>query len=504
MSGNEHIARMEAPEIPPSRSSHHEDDAEVAVVGAGPVGLTLASMLSGYGIRTTVLDKAKGPADHSRAAVVHARTLETLEPLGVVDEMVAKGVVVPHFGVRDRDRRLLAIDFEDLPTTHPYTLMLPQDETERILHETLRRHGGEVQWGREVTAATQNAEGVELKVCSATHGEGRLRARYLIGCDGANSTVREASGIPFEGATYPQSFVLADVRMSWPLPEDEVQLFFSPEGLVVVAPLPGGRHRVVATVDEASPEPSLSDVQTLLDVRGPRNPTPSIEEIVWSSRFRVHHRVASRFRDGGVFLCGDAAHVHSPAGGQGMNTGIQDAVNLAWKLALVLREQAPTSLLDSYENERRPVAQDVVSTTDRLTRLATMRSPVTRRLRNILLAGAGLFERVPRRLAFNLAEIDIAYPNGWAVEGSAAVGRWTQEDRILTSMEPAFLLIVPAGEEERATSDAAKLPELPVRVIPGTGLAQITLVRPDGYVAGRCAPGEAARLLKLFSQALET
>src|SRR5215210_1919135 len=164
----------------------------------------------------------------------------------------------------------------------------------------------------------------------------RVRARYVVGCDGGHSFVRGALGIPFQGDTYPQSFVLADVRMGWALSDDEVQLFF-PEGLVVVAPLPQGHHRVVATVDEAPAEPPLSDVQELLDARRPRARRPRVEEVVWSSRFRVQHRIAARFREGGAFLCGDAVHVHSPAGWQGMNTSIQDAANLAWKLALVVR-----------------------------------------------------------------------------------------------------------------------------------------------------------------------
>ena len=178
------------------------DEVEVAMVGAGPVGLTAATMLAGYGVRVAILDGAAGPAPHSRAAVVHARTLETLAPLGVVDEMVRGGVVVTHFGVRDRDRRLLDVPFGDLPTAHPYSLMLPQDETERLLREALRHQGGTILWEHEVTGLRQYATGAELTVRSPQGGR-RVRARYVVGCDGARSRVREAVEIPFEGDTYP-------------------------------------------------------------------------------------------------------------------------------------------------------------------------------------------------------------------------------------------------------------------------------------------------------------
>ena len=502
MSGNERIASSEAQEVAPARPAHHEGDTEVAVVGAGPAGLTAAAMLAGYGIRTAVLDCAAGPAPHSRAAVVHARTLETLEPLGIVDEVVSRGVVVPHFGIRDRDRRLLAVPFDELPTQYPYTMMLPQDETERLLRGALRHQGGEILWEHEVTGVRQDASGVDLSVRSSQGGR-RVRARFVVGCDGAHSSVREAVGIPFEGEAYPQSFMLADVRMRWHLPDDEVQLFFSPAGLVVVAPLPGGLHRIVATVDDAPPEPSLSDVQALLDARGPRAPRPRVEHVAWSSRFRVQHKLAARFREEEVFLCGDAAHVHSPAGGQGMNTGIQDAANLAWKLALLLRDQASISLLDSYERERRPVAQGVISTTDRLTRLATMRSPLARRLRNVLITIAGTAGRLPRQLAKNLSELDIAYRAGWSVDGSKTVERWaTKGYGAIQDLDPAFRLVVPQVHQEQAAADVAGFRGLPVRVIAQADLAQAALVRPDGYVAGHAAPGQHARLLGLLARVL--
>src|SRR5215212_8024556 len=470
-------------------------------VGAIPDEVKV-TMLAGYGVRVAVLDRAAGPAPHSRAAVVHARTLETLAPLGVVDEMVRGGVVVTHFGVRDRDRRLLAVPFGDLPTAHPYSLMLPQGETERLLREALRHQGGTVLWEYEVTGLRQDATGAELTVRSPQGGR-RVRARYVVGCDGARSRVREAVEIPFEGDTYPQSFVLADVRMEWGLPGDEVQLFFSPEGFVVVAPMPHGRHRVVATVEEAPPEPSLSNVQELLDARGPQAPRPRVEEVLWSSRFRVQHRIAASFREGGVFLCGDAAHVHSPAGGQGMNTGIQDAANLAWKLALAVGGLAPGSLLDSYERERRPVAKGVVSTTDRLTRLATVRSPLLRRLRNALLPLAGRAGRLPWRLAKNLSELDVAYPAGWSVDGSKRVERWAPKGQgVLSGLDPALALLVPEHQEKRAAEDAARFRTLPVRVVPRSHLGHAALLRPDGYVAGRAAPDQHAQLLELLARAL--
>lgn len=499
MNGNERIGPTE---VTPPRTEPNEDEVEVAVVGAGPAGLTTATMLSAYGIRTVVLDRAAGPARHSRAAVVHARTLETLEPIGIVDEIVRRGVIVPYFGIRDRDRRLLAVPFDELPTSYPYTLMLPQDETERLLRGALRHRGEEIHWGHEVTGVRQDAAGVDLSVRSP-QGDKHVRARFVVGCDGAHSSVREAVGIPFEGEAYPQSFVLADVRMSWHLPDDEVQLFFSPAGLVVVAPLPGGLHRIVATVDDAPPEPSLSDVQALLDARGPRALRPRVEDVVWSSRFRVQHKLAARFREEAVFLCGDAAHVHSPAGGQGMNTGIQDAANLAWKLALVLRGHAAGSLLESYESERRAVAREVVSTTHRLTRLATMRSLVTRSLRNVLISAVGRGERLPKRLATNLAEIDVSYRNGWSVDGSTTVERWApKHEGVAPDLDPALRLVVPESQQEQAIADVARFPGIPVHVVPKVGITEAVIVRPDGYVAGRGAPSDHSRLLGLLARAL--
>ncbi|MCO5999631.1 FAD-dependent oxidoreductase [Actinoallomurus rhizosphaericola] len=371
------------------------DTTEVAIVGAGPTGLALAASLTDRGKDVVLLDKAAEGANTSRAAVVHARTLEVLEPLEVSGELVERGVIVPTFTVRDRDRTLMRIDFGGLPSAHPYTLMVPQSTTEEVLLRRLRALGGDVHRGREVTAVTGDAEGATVRLADGA----TVRARYVVGADGMHSVVREQAGIGFTGDAYPQSFVLADVHLEWDLPGDEVQLFFSPDGLVVVAPLPGGRHRVVATVDDAPEHPDVADVRGLLAARGPRSAPARVHDVVWSSRFRVHHRMAGHYRAGRIFLAGDAAHVHSPAGGQGMNTGIQDAVDLARRLA--------DGAEDGYEDARRPVALDVVAMTDRMTRAATAGGPAARAVRNTLLTVAGHNAAVRRRLAMRLSELAV-------------------------------------------------------------------------------------------------
>jgi 2-polyprenyl-6-methoxyphenol hydroxylase-like FAD-dependent oxidoreductase len=367
---------------------------DVVIVGAGPVGLTLAATLASRGVGAILLDRQEQGANTSRAAVIHARTLEVLDGIGVTQTLTAQGIVVPRFTVRDRDRALLTIDFGALPTPYPYTLMLPQSDTERILTDRLAELGGRVRRPAEVAGVRQDDDGV---TATLTTGES-IRARFLVGADGMHSTVREQAGIGFTGDAYAHSFVLADVRMDWQLPGDEVMLYFAPAGLVVVAPLPGGRHRIVATLDQAPERPGLADVQALLDERGPRRAPARVREVVWSSRFRVHHRIADRYRHGRIFLAGDAAHVHSPAGGQGMNTGIQDAV----ALAAVLAEGTG---LDRYEARRRPVAADVVALTDRMTRVATLHSRPLIAARNTVLPLVGRIPAVRRGLAMNLSEL---------------------------------------------------------------------------------------------------
>src|SRR5436190_4673577 len=318
-------------------------ETNVVIVGAGPSGLALAAELHRRCVRPLLDDQQPAGANTSRAAVVHARTLEVLAPLGVSAALLEQGVKVPIFRVRDRDHALLEIDFSHIPSAYPFTLMCPQDRTERALLSCLEALGGEVQRPCTLLGFEQRADHVELEL-AMPKGTQRVRCQWLIGCDGMHSRVREQAAIAFTGAAYEQTFVLADVHMRWPLARDEVSLFLAGEGLVVVAPLPEQRFRIVATADEAPQQPTAPFVQALIDRRGPAQGACQIEELVWSSRFRVHHRLAASPRKGRVLLCGDAAHVHSPAGGQGMNTGIQDGVSLAAALAATLGDAATERL----------------------------------------------------------------------------------------------------------------------------------------------------------------
>jgi 2-polyprenyl-6-methoxyphenol hydroxylase-like FAD-dependent oxidoreductase len=372
-------------------------DTDVLVVGAGPSGLTLATSLVKKGVATTVVDAQAAGANTSRAAVVNSRTLEVLDGLDVSRRLVKEGVQAPRFTIRDGRRVLIPVDFSELPTDYAYSLMVPQATTERLLLERLTELGGSVIRPKTLVSVEQDAKGA-----TATFEDGDvIRARYVVGADGIHSTVREQAAIGFEGGVYQESFALADVRLWGEAPADEVILFWAKAGLTVVAPLPGDIFRVVAPVPDAPEEPSAQFIQQLLDERGLGAGRVIVTDVIWGSRFRIHHRVADSYRAGRLLLAGDAAHVHSPAGGQGMNLGIQDGIALADALAAVL-SGAPESRLDEYSAARRPIAQQVVEMTDRLTRLATL-PRAARPIRNVAISAVGRIPAVQRALAMRLS-----------------------------------------------------------------------------------------------------
>ncbi|BBY31857.1 FAD-dependent oxidoreductase [Mycolicibacterium sediminis] len=364
------------------------NDTDVLIVGAGPTGLTLAASLLHDGVRVTLIDRRAEGATTSRAAAVNARTLEVLGRIDVTRRLIKEGITAPRFTIRDGAAVLVPIDFSGLDTEHPYTLLIPQNVTERLLLERVRELGGDVVRDTTLLSFEEGRDGIT----ATFDGWDAIRAAYLVGADGMHSTVREQAGIGFEGSSYEHAFVLADAVLHGDepsdTPTDEVRLFWASEGLTVVAPLPDGTFRIVAPIDDAPEHPTTRFVQGLLDARGAGGVT--VTDVTWGSRFRVHHRVADTYRKGRILLAGDAAHVHSPAGGQGMNLGIQDAVALGDALTRVLRG-GPEALLDEYADARRPIAQQVIELTDRLTRLATLPRPL-RPIRNVLL---GILGRIP-------------------------------------------------------------------------------------------------------------
>jgi 2-polyprenyl-6-methoxyphenol hydroxylase-like FAD-dependent oxidoreductase len=376
---------------------------QILITGAGPAGLALAAELTRRGVKPLIIDRQAVGANTSRACVVHARTMEVLEPLGVTQDLLAEGVKVHIFRIRDRNRPLLTIDFSNIPSPYRFTLMIPQNRVEQILLQHLEGLGCNVMRPCELLRFATSAQQIEAQA-QLDGSTQSLRAQWLIGCDGMHSRVRQQSGIVFSGGEYEESFVLADVRMDWPLSRDEVTLFYSPKGLVVVAPLPDERFRIVATVDEAPEVPSLDFMQEVIDARGPTTNPGRIRDVAWSSRFHIHHRVAQSPRKGRVLLCGDAAHVHSPAGGQGMNTGIQDSVSLAEALTGTLAD-GDEARLDAWAAQRHRVARDVVALTDRMTRVATMKSPTGKALRNVAVMFAGHLPPVRAAVARTLAEL---------------------------------------------------------------------------------------------------
>jgi 2-polyprenyl-6-methoxyphenol hydroxylase-like FAD-dependent oxidoreductase len=374
---------------PPGRTEpSDESSTSVLIVGAGPTGLTAAVRLAQLGIPHLILDAATGPTQTSKAALVHASTLELLAELGAADELVAAGRRMRRIVMVDGERTLARVDLNHIPSRYPFALGVPQSITEDILLRRLANLGGAVRREHRVEAVLKAGEGYRVTGTREMAGSSApfaIDARYVVGADGSHSAVRSAIGFEFPGETYPAQFVLADVELgSQPFADDEATISMSQRGVTVIGRLPSGNYRIIATVERESvvPEaPGRAFLDELLERRGIR--ARLVAEPAWSSRFRVHHRVAERFRIGGVFLAGDAAHVHSPAAGQGMNTGIADGFDVSTRLAAVLRGQAGAPTLDEYERNRRAAALEVLEFTDRMTRIAMLTNPVARRIRNM-------------------------------------------------------------------------------------------------------------------------
>lgn len=459
------------------------ETAEVLIVGAGPTGLLLAGDLAAAGVSVTVLERRSRESVLSRAFAVHARTLELLDARGVADELVAGGVRVGRLQMIGDAH----IDLSRLPSRYPYMLLTPQHETEALLARRAQELGAEVLLGATATGLRQDADGVAVSVRRSDGTRQTFGARYAVGADGMNSVVRTELGLPFPGRAALRSVMLADVLLTEPQPEPVANGVR--EGIAFVSPLGDGWHRVVAwdrgkqmPVDAAL---GLDDVRTI--TRKALKTDFGMHDPRWLSRFQTDERQVPRYRVGRVFLAGDAAHVHSPAGGQGMNTGLQDAANLAWRLAAAVRGRAPEGVLDAYEAERHPIGQSVVRDSGRMMRMALVHSPVVRTLVNVASRVAVRIPPVAARMAAKATGLAIAYPapsGAHALTGRRAADLELAAEpgtarRLYEALRDCRFVLV-SRHHAPATGWAGRLVTVTQAVPTGPAM---TLVRPDGYIA---------------------
>ena len=538
---------------------------DVLIVGAGPTGLTLAAQLRTFGVRFRVIDRALDRAHESRALAVQARSVEILQNLGLGDALVGRGNTSASITLHIEGRVAAKVrlgDFGAADTRYPYILFVSQAETEKLLSDHLSAQGVTIERGVELADFGADADGAACVLRRADGGEKRVRTRYLVGCDGAHSTVRQRAGIPFEGDAYLHDFMLGDVEAlvpsGAPLPSDSIHSFASGDGIAMFFPLghpttwrviamagsaaAAGRRTSDAHEQEIAGKLSLEELQSVVD--GATGGGVRVRDPAWLTHFRLHHRQAAHYRNGRIFLAGDAGHIHSPVGAQGMNTGIQDAWNLGWKLALVVRGLADPRVLDSYEAERWPVGQTLLRYTDRIFSVfvrsmsagavaAWLRRTIPARVLPWLLSSKRL-----RGFAFRfISELNIRYRRSPIVlEGKPRLRtgpragdrlpdtRLTRDGQAIWLQEavagPQYHLLACGAPDSWDRSQVTQLTErygglvamhhLTRHAQPGvlvdpdgkafqllgiTDAAQY-LVRPDGYVAYRCAGPDLTELLK--------
>jgi 2-polyprenyl-6-methoxyphenol hydroxylase-like FAD-dependent oxidoreductase len=372
----------------------------------------MAAELARHGIACRLIEASTERSGLSKALGVQPRTLEVFADMGLVDAVLGACVRVHGTNAYSGGQRIVHVDFDDAETAFPFAAVLPQCDVEARLEQHAAKLGVKVERGVKLAWLVVGDDGVTAALVGPS-GEEMVRTPWLVGCDGAHSTVRHALGLPFDGVRYGERFVLGDVRVKWARPHDEIHVFLAPGGPAAFFPLPGeDRWRVVATTPAPSDgeddrAPTLDDLRTIALAHGADDAV--IDDPRWLAPFRIHRRIVPTYRRGRVFLAGDAAHIHSPMGGQGMNTGIQDAYNLAWKLALVLKGAGRPWILDSYDAERRPIAAATLVGTDLATKVVTLRHPIAREVRDHLAAMLTPIDAIQKRITRAAFEIALHY-----------------------------------------------------------------------------------------------
>jgi 2-polyprenyl-6-methoxyphenol hydroxylase-like FAD-dependent oxidoreductase len=387
----------------------------VVIIGAGPAGVMLAIELARRGVSVRVLEREQLPHTETRATGIHARTLEIFHQLGLIDEVLELGHKLDGFALHTRRRRPVRVRYRDLDTPYAFMLNLSQAVTQRILDQHLERLGATIERGAAVTDLTQNREHVELSVTRAGRaGEQTLTADWVVGCDGARSIVRTCLGVPFDGEDYGQDWLMAELDLDPAPARDHFHFYARTPAPFVALPLASGKYRIFLPqvpnrAGERQP-PDIDEIVRLVAQRGPAGLKLSDPSLL--TTFRCARRSAPTLRHGRVLVAGDAAHLHSPAGGQGLNTGLQDSFNLGWKLALVARGESSPALLDTYEGERGPIAAGVLELTHAWVRTLTVATPRGRWLRDRALPAATAIPALRRRFTHRTAQLSDSYRDG--------------------------------------------------------------------------------------------
>lgn len=474
-------------------------DTDVLIVGAGPVGLFLANECARRGMRYRIIETCSSQSEYSKALAIFPRTLEIFDMAGVVGPFLSEANRVTNVTVISHHRPLAHMRFEPGDTPYPFVAMVPQNVTERLLLEALRRKNGDVEYNSTLVSA----EELNGRVTAAIDRDGRrtdIDASFVVGCDGPRSKVRESLKFQLEGGDYEASYMLADVDTNDALPADEMQLCPSEFGPVAIFPMSAVRRRVVASIDQrVGDAPSLELVRNILAQRGPEN--LEARALNWSGYFRIHHRQTPKLHAGRIFIAGDAAHVHSPFGGQGMNTGLHDVWNLVWKLDLFLRGHGNDELLSSYDAERLPVIKNVIETTDLLTKVMATPSKFVQALRDTIMPMASHLAPFQNAFVERLSELGIAYRGSPIVDGP---GKRYFDDSLRGGNGIASRFLLMTGSEQPSAQQTADqlapfsdVVEFRPSRDPGT-----KLVRPDGYLAYSAHNGASTAALQKVREIL--